>query len=121
MNTTTTTASTATTDNTVPARVNFAEACMGYVASALSTLPDTDGVEDVRAHGLRIVSGTLLESLDEEDPAQVSGLLTESGVVLELIRRSLVADGDKAPARALPLIELARAELADALACGTGA
>jgi hypothetical protein len=43
MNTTTATASTATTDNTVPARVTFAEACMGYVASALSTLPDTDG------------------------------------------------------------------------------
>jgi hypothetical protein len=116
MNTTTATAATSTT----PARVTFAEACIEQLVRARATLPDTDGVEDVRAHGLRIVIGNLMESLDDE-AMQAHALMTEAGVVLDLVRRSLVADGDKAPPRTLPLIDLARADLAEALACGTGA
>lgn len=119
MNMIATTATTASTP-TISARVTSAEACMAHLARARATLPDTDGAEDVRAHGLRIVLGNLLESLDE-DAVQAHALLTEAGVVLELIRRSLVADGAKAPARTLSLIDLARADLAEALACGTGA
>lgn len=119
MNMIATTATTAST-TTISARVTAAEACMEHLVCARATLLDTDGAEDVHAHGLRIVIGNLIESFDA-DAVQARGLLTEAGVVLDLVRRSLVADGDKAPARTLPRIDLARADLAEALACGTGA
>lgn len=116
--TTTTTVSPAAADIATQAREHFTSHCMDYLDLARRFLADTDGKEGARP---KAVQTALLATLSASDAQHETALLADAIAVLDQIKQGLEAENTTA-ARFLTLVlDGARADLASAQACGTGA
>lgn len=118
MTATTATVSPAATDIATQAREHFNAHCMDCLDLARRFLADAEGKESTRAQA---VQNALSATLSASDAQHETALVADAIAVLDQIKRGLVAENTKAARFLTVVLEVARADLASAQACGAGA